>query len=212
MKKKRKKSTRSAAKVAKFKARHSKTSRTAATRKGGLWGHGLQKISNFVTVFEGQAVVIAKRHMKNLAERYSGSVKNTLYKQRYQWKRLSPSYAAWKAKEGLDPRKLIATKTLVQSIRPEKRRYRGRVVSYAVGPPRGIHPPSGLTFKKLCRIHEFGSEKMKIPARPLWYPAWRELLKRERKVVVRELKKEVMVEAKKAARNPRVVSKSRKKD
>lgn len=177
-----------------FLDRHRRTRESQAKKKSGAWFHHHQVIRNFVNVFNTQVVSIARTKIKRAATDFANSVKMAFWQQRYKttWQPLSERYMAYKKKKGLDLRTLIATGTYVRSIEARPRRYRGVIVSYEVGPPRGIHQPSGLTYRKLARLHEYGSRAANIPPRPIWNPAWQEFMKRKAGRVVREINKETV--------------------
>ena len=90
--------------------------------------------------------------------------------QKYNWRPLSEEYLEWKKEQGLDDRILIATGDYVDSIQVRKTK-RGTGVQIQVGVPAGIHEPSGLPYRTLARIMEFGSSTRGVPARPHWRPA-----------------------------------------
>lgn len=112
---------------------------------------------------------------------------------------LSRRYKGWKQHHGYDPRilimsgeyvrhicvmrvtesnpisthhgrKVIGPVIHVENVRDPNSKY----VSYVVGLPDRKHPKSKLTYSQLARIHEYGSQKMNIPARPHWAPVWRD--------------------------------------
>jgi len=111
---------------------------------------------------------------KRIAERVAELAKEVLEKQVYrsQWEDLSETYSDWKERQNLDPRTLISTGEYLDSIKARVRHYPTR---YFVGPdPEATHKDSGLPFKKLMRMHEYGFEDpargVRIPARPFWRP------------------------------------------
>jgi len=89
---------------------------------------------------------------------------------------LTPRYAAWKAKKGLDPRIMIATGWYKGKIETFKRKNSKLSTTFHVGfkartlarDEKGQRVPFPLW--KVARVHEKGSVKMHIPARPHWRP------------------------------------------
>mgnify|MGYP001447643462 CR=1 FL=1 len=138
-------------------------------------------------------------------------------KEGFVWAALSERYLRWKKRRGLDPRILIATGEYVKNIGIEKvkghfrkekgkkgiilvkpedgKQADGKDVAYVVCVPDRKHQASGLNFRRLARIHEFGSVKAHIPARPHWRPLWKEFKSDGRKKLVKKImsrtKKEV---------------------
>jgi hypothetical protein len=124
---------------------------------------------------------------KALAERFIELVRKGIQQQRYRHVPLSTGYLAWKRRMGLDERILIATGDYVRSFqvrREERKGPQGKQIVYTAGPPDEIHPPSGLNYRTLARIHEFGTAT--IPARPHWGPAWRQLQATEGQKVLKQ--------------------------
>lgn len=119
---------------------------------------------NFFSVFNKEALVLANKTTRAAAQQVTKDAKNVIRNQEFNWQELSPRYKEWKKKKGLDERKLMATKTYVNyGIGWWEKE--GRIF---VGPRRGIHKPSGLSYQDLARMLEFGTWKM--PARQLWRP------------------------------------------
>ena len=160
---------------------------------------GWTEIYNFVSVFEEQAIKISRREMGDTARAFSKKVREIIRGQQYNLKPLSKSYLEYKKRTGLDPRILIATKTYVDKIRAKPIRKKGKIVSYTVGPPDGIHEPSGLPYRTLARIHEFGSRDKRIPARPVWRPAWSAFVRKDAKEAVKRVGREALKKARKKA-------------
>jgi hypothetical protein len=103
--------------------------------------------------------------------------------------------------EGLDERIMIATGDYLESIGIVEI-VRGGGVQVRVGLPDEIATESGLTYDQLARVHEFGSRKMKIPARPHWRPIFKLATKRSL-----EMKKDAIEEIKnKHAREMKKIS------
>lgn len=160
---------------------------------------GYKRVRNFVGIFQGQVEKMSVKFIKAGAMEFARQVRGIIRKQSYAWKPLSERWLRYKRKHGLDKRVHMATRTYVKSIKATARRRGGKIVSWGVtaGKPNQIHEPSGFTFKKLARILEFGSKRMRIPPRPHWRPAWSAYVRKDAKLLLRSLKKEVF---KKAAR------------
>lgn len=146
-----------------------------------------KRVRNFVSVFRTQVDQVVDEEMEESANSLADLVKSVLLRQAYTWKPLSERYLAWKKREGLDLRTLIATKTYVQSIRAVPRKRKGEIVSWGVGPghPNEKHGPSGLRLHDLARLLEYGTRRM--PARPHWRPAWSAFVRRDRKLLARNI-------------------------
>ena len=90
---------------------------------------------------------------------------------------LSPAYAKQKERLGLDPRVMIATGHYVGSIRVFSRKNSDGSITFYVGHDRldraedkdGTPIPS-VTLNMIAAVHEKGSSKMNVPARPHWKP------------------------------------------
>lgn len=95
----------------------------------------------------------------------------------FPFKRLSKAYARYKFRNGLDGRILLATGDYINAIEVFRSDTKEATVTYRVRLKPGVHN-SGMSFTKLGLIHEFGSARAKIPARPHWRPVGAEVLKR----------------------------------
>lgn len=88
-------------------------------------------------------------------------------------------YVRRKARRQEDGRKLIATGLLVNGLEVFKGEQAG-IPYYIVRPlPEEVHthrrpsdsaPRSPISFRKLWKVHEFGSARARVPARPTWGP------------------------------------------
>lgn len=104
---------------------------------------------------------------------------------------LSPRYAAWKKKKGLDERVMIATGWYIENIKVWKRKESGtRRTAFFVGFHKRVQARDHkgrivpVLLSTVARVHEHGSVKMNVPARPHWGPQYKEMVKRA--VPVRE--------------------------
>lgn len=133
------------------------------------------QIQGFVSLFEKSVIEMAREDTKGLATWMRDEVKSRVYNQTFDHAPLSKRYLAWKKKKGLDQRVLIATNDYIRLIDvvPTASSVKTKeTTTWAVGPPEGIHQPSGLRYKDLARILEFGSKKANVPPRPHWRPVW----------------------------------------
>lgn len=113
---------------------------------------------------------------KKLAQFTSRRAKEIIRKQQFDWQPLDPTYKARKESLGLDERILIATKDYVNKGIGWWKSEKG----WVAGPKNGTHKPSGLTYKHLAAIHEFGTDT--IPARKLWRRLKVEVILHKRKL------------------------------
>lgn len=97
--------------------------------------------------------------------------------QPFPFKRLNKAYARFKFRRGLDGRILLASGDYINAIEVFRSDTKEANVTYRVRLKPGTHR-SGMTFNKLGLIHEFGSARRKIPARPHWRPVGADVLKR----------------------------------
>ncbi len=120
--------------------------------------------SGFLTMFAKQVRMQAtKVGIQNAKDLVARARKVILY-QEFNWFPLDPDYEQSKYENGLDTRIYIATRDYVDHGIGW---YERNGCVYA-GALEGTHIPSGLTYRQLARIHEFGT--WTIPARPLWRP------------------------------------------
>jgi hypothetical protein len=138
----------------------------------------IKKFQQFVPVFHASAVEQGQVLAETMAKDIANEAKTVLRQQKYRWKDLTPRYTRYKQRKGLDPRKLIATGEYLRKIgwwQNSKGQF------FAGVRPGARHEASGLPLWKLARIHEFGSRKMQIPARPLWRPVISTVVRRRKK-------------------------------
>jgi|WetSurSiteA1Bulk_404760.scaffolds.fasta_scaffold00002_94 hypothetical protein len=115
---------------------------------------------------------------KKLANQFRDDLKNRIEEQQFDWPKLSAVYLKHKKKLGLDERILIARGDYVRSIRSR----RMQDMQWIVEIPPTLHY-SGLTYRELSLLHEYGSEARGIPARASWGPVISEYKNRGRKTV-----------------------------
>lgn len=125
--------------------------------------------------FKDEGIREARNVLFEEADKMAAEVQLNILQQRLPLKKLSPQYLAWKKKQGLDSRILIASGDYVSEIKA-RRRAGGTIIE--VGLPDKIHPDSGLTYKALARAHEYGVKKINLPERPHWRPMIEKFIKR----------------------------------
>lgn len=101
-----------------------------------------------------------------------GKAKSHISKQDLGWKQLNQKYKAYKAKKGLSTNILVSSSAYFQAI-----------TSYTVGKQVNVgvkkvaRDKEGNEIANIAAVHEFGSTKRNIPARPLWKPTLDETTK-----------------------------------
>lgn len=101
------------------------------------------------------------------------------------WPPVSYKYERWKTKKGYDPKNLLFLGgTYYRSIIIWNARGR-----YYVGVKRGTRNPISkgkLTVGQIANVLERGSEKRKIPPRPLWAPSFKQFggTKRIKEIII----------------------------
>jgi hypothetical protein len=121
-----------------------------------------QKVA--IGMFKEALYNAGQREAFQQATEFKGYIKNTIKKQRYNWKPLSEPYKQHKENKRLDPRIYIASGETLSKIIVKKTK-RG----YFVGMAEGKHSKAGLEYGTLMAIHEWGNSTN--PARPIWRPA-----------------------------------------
>jgi phage gpG-like protein len=130
----------------------------------------------------------------NLAERIDGALKkathlNAMRVQRRlvlhlqnqdlvpeTWPHLNPAYKAKKVKEGFSDNVLIRTSSLLNSISMQSAvvKTQGGLSAW-VGVNRTARNKDGESLVNIAAVHEFGSLKANIPARPLFRTTYQEM-------------------------------------
>lgn len=148
---------------------------------------------NFVQDFEESARETAERFLNLKAERLTRQLREAILGQQYNWYPLDPKYLRRKVREGFDPRILVRTKQYVESIQvfgPDEAEHG---VLFRVGVPNDDHN-SGLPFRQLARIMEYGRRDGKKPyARPHWRPVWG-IFVRDLPTVTSQFKSEILTD------------------
>ena len=113
-----------------------------------------------------------------LAREYKKRLLTHIEKNDLKWKPLKPSYLEWKRKSGLWRKIWKATAQLKGDI---------EVIKTPTGWWTGIDGskkyPNGTSVALVAMVMEYGSPTMKIPARPLFRPSRRKMLRNIRKFV-----------------------------
>jgi hypothetical protein len=110
-------------------------------------------------------------------------IKRAILDQVYDWTPLTERYEQWKEEQGLDRRILIATGSYVWNID-----WHPIPFGVEVTVPDRAHR-SGMTYKDLGRILEYGSFDQRIPPRPHWRPVIREWKNVELRTFQRKVRK-----------------------
>lgn len=126
---------------------------------------------NYAEVFEKSFAFATDQAFSKFLNHISKRLKEVIKNQEYNWQPLSPKYAEWKKRMGLDPRTLVSKGDYVDAIgvyeKPE-----GKYVGFKPGEKHRSLNWDGtyfyLDYVKLARILEFGNRK--VPARPHWRP------------------------------------------
>lgn len=108
--------------------------------------------------------------LKMIGLEAEGDMKKYIVQQKGEWEALNADYLKWKKSKNLSNKTLIATSTMVQSITS--------VVTYPkvfIGIKRGKLYKGGEEVANIAAVHEFGSKKMGIPARPYMRPVHEEM-------------------------------------
>jgi hypothetical protein len=90
--------------------------------------------------------------------------------------RLSRRAVRTKVRRGEDGRILIATGDAFANGIEVFQGKQASGVYYMVRPEQRTHLPSGMQLSALFKLHEKGSARRKIPARPVWGPALRQII------------------------------------
>jgi hypothetical protein len=88
-----------------------------------------------------------------------------------EWKALSPSYLQWKISKGYSENMLIKTSSMIQSITSGV----DGLTGYA-GVTKTARNKEGESVANIAAVHEYGSVKMNIPARPVWQVVHRQVI------------------------------------
>lgn len=101
-----------------------------------------------------------------------GTAKKHMSRQDLGWKALNKEYKESKSAKGLSTNILVATSAYFQAITSFSK---GKQVN--VGVKKVARDKEGNEIANIAAVHEFGSSKRNIPARPLWQPTLEETTK-----------------------------------
>lgn len=148
---------------------------------------------DFVQVFEESARATAERFLKLQSETLTRQLRDAILGQKYNWYPLDPKYLRRKVRQGFDPRILVRTKQYVESLQVSDPEQIENGILYRVEVPDEDHN-SGLPFRELARIMEFGRRDGKKPyARPHWRPTWG-IFVRDLPTVTSQFKSEILTD------------------
>ena len=130
-----------------------------------------------------------KYYNKKYTDRHRGEERKP-----FKHKKLSDSWLAYKVRNKLDPRALIATGFYLKHIKVVVKAEKNRTIYSVVIPPNIKHKPSGIRLEQLARWLEFGTAgPRKMPPRPHWRPVarmvkavWKKLPATIRTIALRE--------------------------
>lgn len=137
--------------------------------------YGFEQVRQFIDNLKNDIYQIMVEPMMQVGLKGEAIAKQHLRDQDLNWKPLSPTYLKWKTtkrkgKRRMSEKTLIATSSYFQSITTWadlKKAY--------IGVKRGVNNEEGQEIANIAKIHEYGSTKRNIPARPLWQPTLEEL-------------------------------------
>jgi hypothetical protein len=110
--------------------------------------------------------------LKRIALKAEQMAKDHLQKQDLGWEALKPSTLKQKIRKGLSEKTLIATSSYFQSITS----FNDKNAAYA-GVKRTARNKEGQELANIAKIQEYGSKVRNIPARPLWQPVFRAMIR-----------------------------------
>lgn len=143
----------------------------------------LKKVAEFENLSETNEQFV-KEVNEALAKEYKKQLLRHIENQDLRWKKLNPRYLKYKIRKGLSPKILKATGKLKDSI---------KVFETETGWFTGISATEryedGTPVSLIAYIHEYGSVTRNIPARPLFRPTRRKMLKNINSFVRKKNKK-----------------------
>lgn len=141
----------------------------------------------------GHKLRFKKERLKYYKPKFS-SKKVGEERKRFTHKRLSKSWLAFKVRNKLDPRPLIATGFYLRHIKVVEKFLKDRTIYSVVLPPNIVHKPSGIRLEQLAKWLEYGTAGPHgMKPRPHWRPVariikglWKRLPVSIRTVALRE--------------------------
>lgn len=132
-------------------------------------------MTTFINVFRNAAFQVPNQFCEEMANEFKDELQFRIASQSFGHRALNPAYRMGKVRARLDPRILIASGEYLNSFTVEdlsSREHREihgiEGQGFVVGVRSGIHSGSGLPYRVLARVHEFGTSR--VPARPHWRP------------------------------------------
>jgi len=132
-------------------------------QKFGDW----DKVRQLVSQFPAEADRINKQSLMQFGLKAEGMAVKMMQSQPSDWPALKEKTLKRKLKKGQSEKTLIATSTYFQAITSRVEGHRAMA-----GVFRDTKYKNGKEVWSIAAIHEFGSKKMNIPARPLWKPVF----------------------------------------
>jgi len=169
-------------------------------------------VAKVLSAFRDRAVTIATKDIRGFAhEEQRGFVKR-IEDQNFQ--SFSRPYLSWatlakRRKRGITSRKvLIARGRYVDNIRVHERpRPKDRAHDFLIGVHEDVRvadpdtgAPTDLPMTWIAKVNEVGSEKLRIPARPHWWPYFIEMLHQRVPALKKRIEKNLHVAWKQARR------------
>lgn len=136
-----------------------------AVKMTGDWGKALA-VTKALKKVADESVKEALTKVALYAEKQA---KKHISKQDLNWKPLESKYRKWKARKGFSTNILVKTGAYFQAITSSV-----DGTEAFVGVNRTEKDSEGNIIADIALIHEFGSTKAGIPARPLWQPVLQE--------------------------------------
>lgn len=115
--------------------------------------------------------------LKRIALESEKIAKQHIQRQDLKWSPLNAAYLKRKLAQGMNKKILIRTSTYFQSVT-------GYVEgdTALAGIKREAKDKDGKSLANIAAVHEYGSKRRNIPARPLWKPTYAEMLGKIRDV------------------------------
>ena len=130
-----------------------------------------KKALNFFEGLNSNLIKAEKKILTIVSAKSEQLAVDRIKSQPSEWKSLSPSYYQWKISKGYSEKTLIKTGSYFQAITS------GTVglVGYA-GVPKTAINKGGESVANIAAVHEYGSVKMNITARPVWQIVHRQMI------------------------------------
>lgn len=129
------------------------------------------KVANLVANMQKELEAAREMSLKRWGLKAERVAKLHISTQDLGWKALDPKYLATKVRKGLSENILVATSSYFQSITS----YVDKETVYA-GVKKDVKNKDGEVIADIAKLHEYGSDGGKLPARPLWRPTYEEVI------------------------------------